>query len=394
MADTLYCADPGRDEAIRPLVEQATDFVVRSVGPTRLEAVILTGSLARGEGSVLLDEHDRRLLGDLEFLVILRPPFDWPATRRRLVELGHAATRTMGKDSTQATIEYAPAGTEYFRRNIRPCIFAFDLRTHGRVLWGRDDILGEIAPFSPRAIPPTDAIELLMNRIVEQLQLRHARKRAPEALGYQSVKLLLDIAGSALAFTGRHTPLYADRPEAFVDLLLSRPDLRAELPDAEVFLRRLTDAAQCKLRPTTELLDAWRSEHHTSPLARWATTLWVWEMRVLLNLPTASPTELVGRYLASEGLSERLKGWTKFWRHPLRPRNAFRPTTLALMLAGPSPRRALYAAALLAYWGTTGSSPGDWESDARRLLPTRVRPDINTTEREIVTLWSWLVRNN
>ncbi len=52
--DFPLCAEPRRNEAIRPVFERAVNFLLERIGEERLEAVILAGSLARGEGSVLL----------------------------------------------------------------------------------------------------------------------------------------------------------------------------------------------------------------------------------------------------------------------------------------------------------------------------------------------------
>ncbi len=389
------CADPARDAAIRSLVDRSVELVVDGVGPSQLEGVVLTGSLSRSEGSVILGGAAPRLLGDIEFLTIVRESRSWAAVRRRMVELGELATRQLGRNGDITTIEYTPASVRYLTRTIRPSIFAYDLRCHGRVMWGRPDLLGLIAPFGVDAIPRPDAMELVMNRLIELLALESDIDRAPVdpwVCGYQMVKTILDLAGSALAFTGRHTAKYAERPAAFGLLLVTRPDLTAALPDAVAFEKELSLAARTKLVPTDAALRALGTRDRLSAVIRWASAFWLWEARQLLRRPGAAVDELVNGYLRDEPLAERLRGWLKFYAHPLRPEHARRVPSLRSGWLPPSPRRRVYAAAMTASVGRA-TSTGDWAAQAARFLPVADRTTDRVPER-IVDCWRWLVRNN
>lgn len=394
--ESPFCADPARDAAIRPVVERALDFLLERVGSGLLEAVILTGSLARGEGSVLLRPDGFRLLGDAEFLVIVRPAFDWTEARRRMVELSREATRRIGDDGRVASIEYAPAGLSYLRHAMRPCIFAHDLSRHGKVLWGRADILREVRPFGTDAIPPGDAVELIMNRIVELLMFDLApRESAPDTLAraYHIVKTTLDLAGSALAFAGRFVSSYARRPAAFAELLAASPDLRSALPDPDVFREELQLASRCKLAPTIELLTPAAAGERVATVLAWAKGLWLWEMRRLLRRPDGSFPELLAGYVGHEPLGQRLRGWVKLCTHPLRPQRALAPLRAGRLLSRGSPRTLVYAAALVAQAGLTEGF-ADWESEATSLLPVPVRSGNGTVLQQVVDVWRWLIRNN
>jgi hypothetical protein len=98
---------------------------------------------------------------------------------------------------------------------------------------------------------------------------------------------------------------------------------------------------------------------------------------------------LVQAYLAEETLLARARGWLKFLLHPLRPPRALRPAAFTLMHAGPSPRRSLYASAVLAFSASTDLAPR-----AATLSPLPTRRTSTRTPREVVELWRWLVRNN
>ena len=249
-----FCADPHRDAWLRALVERSVSFLLDHVGEQNIEAVILTGSAARGEASVLPSTVGLRLLGDLDFLVIVKAPYNWPAVRRRMNALSRQATREVGADGQSNSIEYGPAGLAYLERRLRPCIFAYDLQTHGRVIWEQTDVMPRIRAFSVNEIPRQDALNLLMNRLVEMLLLDVATPQAGVRTKldrtYHLIKVVLDFAGSALAFAGRYVSRYSERSQAFRSLLDADPDLHSALPASERFLATLERAVDCKLQPT------------------------------------------------------------------------------------------------------------------------------------------------
>src|SRR5439155_271402 len=67
-------------------------------------------------------------------------------------------------------IEFGPVEVGYLRRRARPSIFVYDLATHGKVLWGPSDLLRSIPAFGPERIPREDALHLVFNRTIEQLE--------------------------------------------------------------------------------------------------------------------------------------------------------------------------------------------------------------------------------
>lgn len=386
-----FCADAARHEAIRPVVEGAVALVERSPWARELEAVILVGSLARGEGSVLLGPGDGlRLLGDVEMLVILRGVTDWRGARRAMAALGAEATAGLGRRGRVASIEYTPADVRYLQRRVRPSIFAWDLLQHGKVLSGRPDILEEMKGFEVGDIPRADALELVMNRIVELLDAPEVRGGDPDPLAaaYRLDKTTLDLAGATLAFCGRHVSRYGLRPLALAELVRSAPE-RLPAAVADALVAELPGACRAKLQPTREvLLRAGRSERDRV-LAR-ARELWSWQAGRLYasTRRDATTPDLVRRYLGAEPLRERIRGWVKFLVHPLRPSGSvLAARRLSRLVLTASPRRLAYAAVLLA------SEGGQWENRAGRLLPSGGASDGPALQRAI-SLWHWLVRNN
>lgn len=397
------CSIPERDVWLRRKVEHSVNFLLDAVAPGTLEAVILTGSTARGEASVLPTCEGFQLLGDLEFLVIARAPFDWRQLRQQMTALGHRATQDIGAAGREAVIEYGPAGRVYLQRNIRPSIFAYDLRTHGKVVWGQPEMLADITPFEVGEIPPEDALNLLMNRLTELLLLldvgnpvaEHSGIDAPFSNPYGAVKLPLELAGSALAFTGGHVSHYRECGAQFAQLLQTEPTLATALSDIEVLKRQIDAAMACKLEPSRQRLADLQQSLSLPQCAGWGRELWQWQIQRLLGGAPKTFHDALDAYVRRESLGARCKGWIKFFRHPLRPQGVLSWPRLARLAPCASPQTLTYAAALLLLAGLTNAGGSDWEQQVRALSPVRLdAPQHAQLVEAIGELWTWLIRNN
>jgi hypothetical protein len=382
-----YCVDPAGDAWLRHRVEAAVGFLLDAIGARDVEGLILTGSLARGEASVVVEPDGCRLLGDVEFLLIVRPRKQWREFRRGVTEIGRHASERIG-DGSRFAVEYTPADASYLAERAQPSTFTFDLRQHGRVLFGNTGLIATIPAFERADIPATDAIETLMNRGIEWLALESTEGH--EGSEYAVVKTLLDMAGSALAFAGIYESRYADRPSALRSLLSERPDLANAIREPGSWLAAVESAAEVKLRPTGAGLRALGAAVQADTLRRWLVDLWRWELGSLLGRRNTSVSELVTGYLLADRPAERLRGWAKYVWHPLRPASAPLTPRLARLAITAGPRRLVYAAAVLALHGAPG-----WQEDAARLLPTSAKLATEADiRRSIVEAWTWLIRNN
>jgi hypothetical protein len=232
---------------------------------------------------------------------------------------------------------------------------------------------------------------------VELLILEDETRRAGEPAeehAYQLVKTTLDVAGSALAFAGRYADRYADRRDAFDSLLDSSADLRATLPDRAGFMRELDWATACKLAPTDDLLLDGHFEEGLRAVVTAAKRLWLWEVRRLLGRAAESFGELFEAYLGREPAWQRLRGWAKLYRHPLRPPGSVSLGRAARLLFKASPQTLTYGTALLTYWAATGEPLPGGPARAMSLLPVHVPGSRSPSIQEIGHLWRWLVRNN
>jgi hypothetical protein len=399
------CANPEHDRAVRRVVDGCAGFLADRL-PGKLMGLVLTGSFSRGEGTVLPVNGHLRVLGDIEFLVVVPRLTDYRALRRRVADWGREASARLGAPAVSVDIEFGPVEVGYLRHRARPSIFVYDLATHGKVVWGPPDLLGAIPAFGAERIPREDALHLVFNRMIEQLEAYdRIDGLAGEALldmAYQRVKLVLDLAGSALAFAGAHVTSYAERPAAFARLLARTPSLAARLPAG--FESELARAARAKLDPSAEPLlphgedgtqRAWVKGRIVDGVPALRAFL-VWELEELTG-QRAPLDVLLARWAGTASPYRRLREWAKLALHPNRAPLPVSPLRAVALARRSTPRALLYSAGALAYVDLAPAGQPAGGVDVASLLPLagRAAPRTPAATRGAVTaLWRWCIRNN
>jgi hypothetical protein len=277
-----------------------------------LRAVVLTGSLARGEGSLSSDGTPGKLASDAEFVVILhdRAPLPKSSDTTRLSGEIESQLATGG---AQCHISLSCTHDDFLRK-MRPHIFAYELKTCGKVLFGEQNILSLIPVFSPTDIPLEDGWRLLSNRMIEMVEgLCEARSvgrgPVPHDVFYRAIKLNLDTATSLLIFAGNYAPSYRQRSRNITDLARNGTDatgLPFSLKQVALLTAGCTD---WKLLRNTALGDAvdWQ---WIAIACRNALLLWEWELRKMTKAEgELSPVELCMRLMRQQPLAARIRGW-------------------------------------------------------------------------------------
>lgn len=169
--DALTHAPSGdpREAFAREVVGQVLGIVLERIRP---RAVVLYGSLGRGEGTVYVRNGRPVLLSDVEMGVVSAAPIGASLAEVRR-ELGERASVDVTL-SRMLPARFRRPGTS----NWQPfggvvTLEQFDLLRGLKVLWGRDPRRG----FEPRAesICPWDAPRLLLNRIAEIIECLSAQ---------------------------------------------------------------------------------------------------------------------------------------------------------------------------------------------------------------------------
>ena len=192
-----------RDQ-VREVIPAVVVHVCRDRLGSRIRSLVLTGSLARGEETLLGTAKGWTLLGDGDFLAVSDHR---GVTDEDCAGVCRESELSLAQQGIVAHIGIGLVRSHYFGR-LRPSIFAYELRQFGRVVTGDDRILCAIPAFAAGKIPLADAYRLLGNRMIEQLEAlvlpASPPGKLPDEAQYAIAKLYLDTATSLLVFVGAY----------------------------------------------------------------------------------------------------------------------------------------------------------------------------------------------
>jgi hypothetical protein len=340
----------------KSLIMDQTARLCTTVYKRHLRSLVLTGSIARDEGTFVSTPDGHALLGDAEFFAVFHDGHARPAAADlRLVE--QRLYDRLRAEGLIARVSLTAVHARYFR-GITPSIFGYELRTCGVIAAGEPDILKLIPAFDRRDIPLEDAWRLLANRLVEQLagfdELIADRPTLSSEAYYRTIKLYLDMGTSLLLFNGAYAPTYRER-EAALRQLGTLPGANAAPFPLEAFTENVSTATRWKLGATTSF--------RTAPRAFWeraiehAEQLWRWELSRLTDLPAEGPShELLSKWIERQSLTARLRGWAHVIRQQGLRGTLSRWPRWIRAVAVASPRYLTYAAAIEALFAVARSS--------------------------------------
>ena len=376
-------------QRVKTAVADAMRDVCRQRYGARLRAVVLTGSLARDEATLVDGPAGVRVLGDAEFLAVFEDGATIPA-ESELRGLEADVTARLAP-SLECPISVGGVGTVYLRR-LRPHIFGHELRTCGQVIHGDPAVLELIPRFGAHDLPREDAWRLVCNRMIEYLEVAAEAPLGPgptPEVRYRTVKLALDLATSWLVFVGAYRPTYRERA-ATIRALADRATIDAPF-DVQAFAADVETCTAFKLDSASEL-DGFR-DLSTRILGN-ARALWRWELSHLANVAAPAPDEvMLAAFARRQPLHARLRGWAVVARQAIRSPRTRRWRRWAQVL-GPSPRLRVYgvAAGLMFALADTTAEPTVSPAALRRwqhALPVAAtaRPDWRHLAADVV--WNY-----
>jgi hypothetical protein len=375
------CLDPEKEGVSAPLAlsswicEKAVTRCVLAFGAS-LRALVLTGSLARGEETVEQQPTLSRVLGDAEFLLVFQENAILPS-RASIQELRQDLEQALEHDQIRCKVDLSAVHPIYLQR-LPEHIFSYELRNRGRVLWGDFSILSDIPAFSAQDILQEDAWRILCNRLIELLEepqdFLGECGACADGLVYRTAKLYLDLATSFLVFAGAYAPSYRER-EKNLRLLAQRSRTQNAWPfELADFSARVTACTAWKLSA--------RQPRNVAVQIRWqeairfARHLWRWELSQLTDSPNeTSDCELMYRWMRRQPASKRIRGWLYVMRNRGWLRSWHDWGRWRQLARQASPRYCVYHAA----------------SELAFQLPSIVDNDLNAQEvTEIQRLGNWL----
>lgn len=389
MLPTATIRDRLRDDAIREttesLIQEISVTLVGRLG-TRPRAIVLTGSFARGEGSILTFANRLQVLGDMEFMVVFSRGVDRALLQTALDQEARQIRGELAVRGIECELEFRAITSDYFQA-LRPQIFGYELLSRGRTVWGDRSVLASVPRFPASAVPRWDAWRMLNNRILEQLEwidaIANGNRDELVHMFYQLVKCHLDLGTTLLVFGGRYEDTYAGRSAA-----LLRWAAEAESSSKSEFLGRVAGrVAACtsfKLFPNTNSIpldvrihdqdmetlrgDLRRAVVELVPLAR---DIWRWEAGELTRCGPGhalSDEALHRAVLRQQPLSEKLRGWAKLTFMPaVRSERGFFARLSRLLPQG-SPRYLVYRVAADLYFQLPSVVSGETAADSLAVL--------------------------
>ncbi len=161
--------------AIRGLICEIVGRVCRQEAGDHLRTLLLTGSVARDETTILAHPDGWQVLGDADFIAVFQPHAPLPAAGV-VAALTAKCESDLRAAGVLVHVGMAVAHDDYFRR-LPAHIFTYELRCCGRIVCGDDNPLELIPQFPASAIDKEDAWRLLANRTIECLELHLSNQR-------------------------------------------------------------------------------------------------------------------------------------------------------------------------------------------------------------------------
>jgi hypothetical protein len=412
-----YTQDADANSRVKEILVEIGKQVAGSL-PCKPAAILLTGSFARGEGSVLRVENKLRMLSDMEFLVVCPLGAGLENAQQNLNHLAKHLSGWLAAKAVECEIEFSAVDHNYLR-DLRPAIFSYELLAHARTMWGDDKILAAARRFPASEIPRWDAWRMLNNRLLEQLQWADISPRwgirELQSAFYHVLKCYLDMATAILIFAGQYRSRYGERAEALE--AWAGTASKEGVAFANELADRVSSCTAFKLHPDFGTLPlgvdlSQEPQRLCEDVRRTIVELvhtfhqvWRWAGNSFLGSKGKSLEEdvaLQDAVLRSQPLREKLRGWAKLALMPeVRRRPQFLHQISRLLFKG-SPRYLIYTVASHLYFRLPDVIDGitlEME-DQERLLPVSFADRANAgggwwrLRADVLFGWRLFLRNH
>ena len=299
-------------------IETCAAHLAETIGSDEIEEIVLCGSFALGEGGISFDSVPALLLSDIDILVVVRKY----ETLRRLLPV----RAELGASCESLTDDLCFAGrvdvgimmpVDLERMPPRPGVF--DLKTHGRTLFGSGRVLDHIPGYAPEQVGGHEAVLLLENRIVSLLGCFGNRAGEgdtfPYGFLYEIARVYTDIATALLCVSRLYTPGYEKRSGLLREAVR---DGRLALPVTDDLAALVDSWTEYKLRPSCSHLEQ-------APDPDYLAALWDGASRNILSCWSACESFLQGREqegasvprlleerVSSGGMRTNLRAWRSY----------------------------------------------------------------------------------
>jgi hypothetical protein len=331
-------ADPAFQDEVRGELEMLLERVRDCAAAPSVAGVLLTGSFARGEGTVIAHPRtNSRWLSDVECLVVVRGGV---VATREIQRSMRQVEQEINSDSSTAArgikVELRAILTEGMLR-LRPAIFTRELCEHAKLIWGDPTAIPvPRVPSGEEAISKRDAFRLLNNRIIEQIAVRseYADGAADSiATSYSLAKFWIDLGTSLSVFLGCYLPGYRSRQKPFEDALRAHPEILGAEMSGRLISHFRSAMAQKLGQAGFSSSDL---GYEFSEAVEIASAAWTWESDQLLGTNTGAGDwhRIFARLNSVETTAQRFRDWGRLFRQPSRLRQVGLRAMLAAARVG------------------------------------------------------------
>ncbi len=244
------------------MLKKQVDRIVEKYA-THIEALVLVGSLSRGEEVVCHNNGKTELLSDIEFLAVIK-------------------TETFGKidknfDTFGGRLSVGFTTKKHLKK-LKPYIFTVEAKKFGRVLWGDKDTLNLIPDYSYEELEPIDGFILLNNRIVEQLIIWQGISSNKPVRQYDIVKGYIQLVNSYLAVNRAYKSLYPEKLSKFIELSPSHQVTRSP-----ALIKKVREAFDFVKNPNGDIIPNEKVLTEWKELRKHYRHLWEEQSRIFAN---------------------------------------------------------------------------------------------------------------
>lgn len=313
LSDPPFAPDENSDPS-SIICRETVRCSVKHGGP-ELRAIILTGSMARSEGTYISQDGGVRVMGDAEFVLVFRDRASVPSAER-MSGIHNDIENSLAAQGISCAVGLSAVPPSFLAES-RSHVFAYELRTWGKVIWGEPAILELMPAFRPADIPLEDAWRLLQNRMVEMLQFsddfEDSRAELSAEMHYRTVKLYLDMATSFLLFVGAYAPSFQQRLGRLREVVSSKCNEDWPFP-LDSFVREVESCTDWKLG--RKVGQTSRDMIFWAKAVACAHQLWRWELARLSGASRdARDRDLFTAWMRKQSYQQRLRGWLFVLRH-------------------------------------------------------------------------------
>ncbi|HSG28838.1 MAG TPA: nucleotidyltransferase domain-containing protein [Candidatus Krumholzibacterium sp.] len=161
-------ASPWYLDRFQDFLRDCRDLLLEKIGSDKVKAIILGGSFATGEGTVVFEGEAPVLLSDVDLLVVMDSLPALLEVLPRRNDLGMACEEKMPETTFTGRVDVGAvlAGElPSFARSPG----TFVLRTRGQLLYGEESVLDLFPGYDPEDISPRESLTLLENRMASIL---------------------------------------------------------------------------------------------------------------------------------------------------------------------------------------------------------------------------------